>query len=92
VTGELWTWDAQAPGASAGGVSAEQEQAEKAAAAWLRKHPGATGRVQPVLLVTGAGLGTRHEPAGAAWEARRLPRGRITWAPVTGRAGGAGEA
>lgn len=77
----LWTWDSSAPGVEGGGVCGEEDQAKRAAVAWMLAHGAESGLVELVRLAVGArSLQPRHEPAGVTLEARRGRDGRVRWA------------
>ena len=79
----LGTWDASAPGRSAGGVCAGTDAALAAAGAWMRAHGGDCGLVEEVRLAMGtASLQTRHERTGRAWRAKRRRDGRIVFSGI----------
>ena len=77
----MWTWDASAPGAGGSGVCDDEDQARRAASAWMRAHGAAAGVAREVRLAVGARtLLPHHEPTGVALRARRGRDGWVRWA------------
>jgi hypothetical protein len=77
----MWTWDASAPGTGGSGVCGDEDQARRAASAWMRAHGAAAGVATQVRLALGAQtLMAGHEPTGVTLRARRCPDGQVRWA------------
>ena len=78
----MWSWDASVPGRSGGGACHDEQQARRAAEAWMRANRAGTASLDQVRLALGSGnLLTHYERTGIRLAARRHRNGRITWAP-----------
>jgi hypothetical protein len=75
----VYTWDAEAVGGSAHGVSASQWRAKRAVSAWMREHRARGAVLEERHLVTEAGLGMSYAPARRRWTARLSRYGRVSW-------------
>lgn len=75
----VWLWQADGPAEGGLGISGEQEQARRPAAARLRSGAASSAVVTEAVAELDA-LDAGYRPTGRRWEARVDRAGRVRWA------------
>lgn len=79
----IWLWDAIGPARATHGVTGDETRARRAAEACLRSGTAPSARVElAVTVLDTRTLSPGYERTGKGWQARRGPRGGITWEPL----------